>query len=36
MRRELTDRMINSGLAGRGVTSEQALELEFFSDEELE
>jgi biotin synthase len=36
MRRELTDQMINSGLAGRGITREQALELEFFSREELD
>ncbi len=36
MRRELTDQMVNSGLAGRGITREQALELEFFSHEELD
>ncbi len=36
MRWELIDQMINSGLAGRGITREQALELEFFSHEELD
>ena len=36
MRKDLIKEMIDSALDGRGITRQQALELEFFSHEELD